>query len=106
SLKDSSYPLEPFLKYGDTTAAIKSFDDCLDDGNFRVKNPTFAANFFQIWAWDELDNTLNSCSEPYAAGENLKKILKQFGHNNIGWIVSGQSVMTKQIPGFTNDDRS
>jgi ribosomal protein S27AE len=32
--------------------------------------------------------------------------LKQFGHNNIGWIVSGQSVMTKQIPGFTNDDRS
>ncbi|MHC5722565.1 MAG: hypothetical protein ACYT04_24250 [Nostoc sp.] len=106
SLKDSNYPLEHFLKYGDTTAAIKSFDDCLDDGNFRVKNPTFAASFFQIWAWDELDNTLNSCSEPYKAGENLKKILKQFGHNNIGWIVSGQSVMTKQIPGFTNDDRS
>jgi hypothetical protein len=106
SLKDSNYPLEPFLQYGDTTAAIKSFDDCLDDGNFRVQNPTFAANFFQIWAWDELDNTLNSCSEPYKAGENLKKIFKQFGHNNIGWIVSGQSVMTKQIPGFTNDDRS
>ena len=106
SLKDSDYPLEHFLKYGDTTAAIKSFDDCLDDGNFRVQNPTFAANFFQIWAWDELDNTLNSSSEPYKAGENLKKILKQFGHNNIGWIVSGQSVMTKQIPGFTNDDRS
>ena len=106
SLKDSNYPLEHFLKYGDTTAAIKSFDDCLDDGNFRVKNPTFAANFFQVWVWDELDNTLNSCSEPYAAGENLKNILKQFGHNNIGWIVSGQSVMTKQIPGFTNDDRS
>ncbi|MHC5771329.1 MAG: hypothetical protein ACYTXI_38360 [Nostoc sp.] len=106
SLKDSNYPLEPFLKYGNTTAAIKSFDDCLDDGNFRVQNPLFAANFFQIWVWDELDNTLNSCSEPYAAGENFKKILKQFGHNNIGWIVSGQSVMTKQIPGFTNDDRS
>ncbi|MHC5716397.1 MAG: hypothetical protein ACYTX0_30835 [Nostoc sp.] len=106
SLKDSNYPLEHFLKYGDTTAAIKSFDDCLDDGNFRVQNPTFAANFFQIWAWDELDNTLNSCSEPYKAGENLKKIFKQFGHNNIGWIVSGQSVMTKQIPGFSNDDRS
>ncbi|MBD2731875.1 hypothetical protein H6G96_37805 [Nostoc sp. FACHB-892] len=106
SLKDSDYPLEHFLKYGDTTAAIKSFDDCLDDGNFRVKNPAFAANFFQIWVWDELDNTLNSCSEPYKAGQNLKKILKQFGHNNVGWIVSGQSVMTRQIPGFTNDDRS
>ncbi len=106
SLKDSNYPLEPFLKYGDTTAAIKSFDDCLDDGNFRVKNPKFASEFFQVWVWDELDNTLNSCSEPFKAGEDLKKILKQFGHNNIGWIVSGQSVMTKQIPGFTNDDRS
>jgi hypothetical protein len=106
SLKDSSYPLDIFLKYGDTTAAIKSFEDCLEDGRYRVQNPSFAANYFQIWVWDELDNTLNSCSEPYKAGENLKKILKQFGHNNIGWIVSGQSVMTKQIPGFTNDDRS
>ncbi|MBD2208089.1 hypothetical protein H6G33_37510 [Calothrix sp. FACHB-1219] len=106
SLKDSSYPLDIFLKYGDTTAAIKSFEDCLEDGKYRVQNPSFAANYFQVWVWDELDNTLNSCSEPYKAGENLKKILKQFGHNNIGWIVSGQSVMTKQIPGFTNDDRS
>jgi DNA-directed RNA polymerase subunit RPC12/RpoP len=106
SLKDSSYPLEPFLKYGDTTAAIKSFEDCLDDGRFRIQNTQYAANYFQIWVWEELDNTLNSSSEPYQTGENFKKILKQFGHNNIGWIVSGQSVMTKQIPGFTNDDRS
>lgn len=106
SLKDSSYPLDVFLKYGDTTAAIKSFEDCLDDGKFRLQNTQYAANFFQIWTWEELDNTLNSCSDPYKAGGNLKHILKQFGHNNIGWIVSGQSVMTKQIPGFTNDDRS
>ena len=106
SLKDSSYPLDIFLQYGDTTAAIKSFEDCLDDGRFRIHNPNFAANYFQIWVWEELDNTLNSSSEPYETGENFKKILKQFGHNNIGWIVSGQSVMTKQIPGFTNDDRS
>lgn len=106
SLKDSNYPLEPFLKYGDTTAAIKSFEDCLDDGKFRIQNTQYAANYFQIWVWEELDNTLNSSSEPYQTGENFKKILKQFGHNNIGWIVSGQSVMTKQIPGFTNDDRS
>jgi len=106
SLKDSSYPLDIFLKYGDTTAAIKSFDDCLDDGKYRVQNPSFAANYFQIWVWDELDNTLNSCSEPRKTGENFKEILKQFGHNNIGWIVSGQSVMTSQIPGFRDDDRS
>jgi hypothetical protein len=30
----------------------------------------------------------------------LKKVLKQGGHSNIGWIVSGQSVMTSQIKGF------
>ncbi|RCJ15474.1 hypothetical protein A6S26_34480 [Nostoc sp. ATCC 43529] len=106
SLKDFSYPLDVFLQYGDTTAAIKSFEDCLDDGKYRLQNTQYAAKFFQIWTWEELDNTLNSCSDPYKAGGNLKHILKQFGHNNIGWIVSGQSVMTKQIPGFTNDDRS
>jgi DNA-directed RNA polymerase subunit M/transcription elongation factor TFIIS len=36
----------------------------------------------------------------------LKKVLKQGGHSNIGWIVSGQSVMTSQIKGFKDDDRS
>jgi hypothetical protein len=37
--------------------------------------------------------------------EALKKVLKQGGHSNIGWIVSGQSV-TSQIKGFKDDDRS
>ncbi|HEY9295049.1 MAG TPA: hypothetical protein VIQ31_01510, partial [Phormidium sp.] len=31
SQKDADYPLEIFLKYGNTTAAIKSFDDALKD---------------------------------------------------------------------------
>jgi hypothetical protein len=106
SLKDSEYPLEQFLKYGTTTAAIKSFDDAVSDWEYRQQNLKYAKEFFQIWVWDELDNTINSATDPNKCSENLKLILKQGGHSNIGWIVSGQSVMTSQIKGFKDDDRS
>jgi hypothetical protein len=106
SLKDADYPLEMFLRYGNTTAAVKSFEDCLKDGQYRTRNTRYASEFFQIWVWDEFDNTINSSNDPQETGNSIKHILKQFGHKNIGWIVSGQSVMTKQLPGFTNDDRT
>jgi ribosomal protein S27AE/peptidoglycan hydrolase CwlO-like protein len=106
SLKDSDYPLDLFLKYGTETAAIKSFQDAIDDWEYRKQNVAYAEQFFQIWCWDEFDNTVNSASDPQALANSLKTLLKQGGHNNVGWILSGQSVMTKQIPGFTNDDRS
>jgi hypothetical protein len=106
SVKDENYPLEPFLKYGDTTAALKSFGDATADGKVRETNSRYKNDFFQIWIWEEFDNTINSAAHPKALGEKIKHILKQFGHLNVGWIVSGQSVMTKQIPGFTNDDRT
>jgi hypothetical protein len=61
--------------------------------------------FFQLWVWDELDNTLNNADDPKAVGEKFKNFLKQAHHTGVGWIVSGQSVMTKQIPGFMDDDR-
>jgi hypothetical protein len=106
SLKDSDYPLDLFLKYGTETAAIKSFQEAIDDWEFRKQNVAYAEQFFQLWIWDEFDNTVNSASDPQALANSLKTLLKQGGHNNVGWILSGQSVMTKQIPGFTNDDRS
>jgi hypothetical protein len=106
SLKDSDYPLERFLKYGTTTAAIKSFQDALEDWEYRQKNIKFAEEFFHIRIWDELDNTINSADDPMKLSDALKKVLKQGGHSNIGWIVSGQSVMTSQIKGFKDDDRS
>lgn len=106
SLKDSDYPLERFLKYGTETAAIKSFDDAVDNWKYRQQNIKFAEEFFQLWVWDELDNTINSASDPLKCSESFKTILKQGGHSNIGWIVSGQSVMTSQIKGFKDDDRS
>jgi hypothetical protein len=106
SLKDSDYPLERFLKYGTTTAAVKSFDDALEDWQYRQQNIKFAEELFHIRIWDELDNTINSADDPMAISEKLKKVLKQGGHSNIGWIVSGQSVMTSQIKGFKDDDRS
>jgi len=106
SLKDSDYPLERFLKYGTTTSAIKSFQDALEDWEYRQQNTKFAEEFFHIRVWDELDNTINSADDPMRLSEALKKVLKQGGHSNIGWIVSGQSVMTSQIKGFKDDDRS
>jgi hypothetical protein len=106
SLKDSDYPLDLFLKYGTETAAVRSFNDAVEDWEYRKNDVKYASEYFQVWVWDELDNTLNSADDPASCAEKLKKILKQGGHNNVGWIVSGQSVMTKQLPGFTNDDRS
>jgi hypothetical protein len=105
SQKDSDYPLEIFLKYGNTTTAVKSIDDALEDWQYRKRDTAYAENFFQLWVWDELDNTLSSCSDPKGTGEAFKKILKQCHHTGVGWIVSGQSVMTSQIPGFMDDDR-
>jgi hypothetical protein len=105
SQKDADYPLEIFLKYGNTTAAVKSIDDALEDWQYRKRDTAYAENFFQLWVWDELDNTLSSCSDPKGTGEAFKKILKQCHHTGVGWIVSGQSVMTSQIPGFMDDDR-
>jgi hypothetical protein len=105
SQKDADYPLEIFLKYGNTTAAVKSFTDADEDWKYRKRDTNYAQNFFQLWVWDELDNTLNNASDPKAVGERFKNFLKQAHHTGVGWIVSGQSVMTKQIPGFMDDDR-
>jgi predicted nucleic acid-binding Zn-ribbon protein len=105
SQKDADYPLEIFLKYGNTTAAVKSFDDALQDWQYRKRDIAYAENFFQLWVWDELDNTLSNCSDPKETGKNFKEILKQCHHTGVGWIVSGQSLMTSQIPGFMDDDR-
>jgi peptidoglycan hydrolase CwlO-like protein len=105
SQKDADYPLEIFLKYGNTTAAIKSFDDALQDWQYRKRDIAYAENFFQLWVWDELDNTLSNCSDPKETGKDFKEILKQCHHTGVGWIVSGQSLMTSQIPGFMDDDR-
>jgi len=106
SLKDSSYPLEMFLEYGTESSAVASFNDAIKDWEYRKQNIKYAEEFFQIRIWDEFDNTLNSASDPQAIAKNLKKLLKEGGHNNVGWIVSGQSVMTSQIPGFKDDNRS
>lgn len=105
SQKDADYPLEIFLRYGNTTAAVKSFSDADEDWKYRKRDTNYAQNFFQLWVWDELDNTLNNADDPQGTGEKFKNFLKQAHHTGVGWIVSGQSVMTKQIPGFMDDDR-
>ncbi|WP_414579301.1 hypothetical protein [Anabaena sp. CCY 9402-a] len=107
SAKDAeNYPLKPFLKYGDSTAAIKSFKDACDDWDYRKHDIKYSEKFFQLWCWEEFDYTLGSADDPKAITDKLKLLLQKGGHNNIGYIVSGQTIMTKAIAGFTNDDRS
>ncbi len=106
SIKDEEYPLDRFLKFATTTEAVKSFDEAIKEREYRKKHLEYAKQVFQIYCWDEFDNTISSASSPKDVASDLKKLLKDGGHSNIGWILSGQSVMTRQIPGFTNDDRS
>jgi hypothetical protein len=54
SQKDADYPLEIFLKYGNTTAAVKSIGDAWRIGKYRKRDTNYADNFFQLWVWDEL----------------------------------------------------
>jgi hypothetical protein len=77
SQKDADYPLEIFLKYGNTTAAVKSFSDADEDWKYRKLDTNYAQNFFQLWVWDELDNTLNNADDPKGVGEKFKNFLKQ-----------------------------
>ena len=105
SQKDIDYPLQPFLKYGETTAANKSFQDVKKEWEYRKQNTHYAKEISFLMVWDELDNTINSASDPKATGEYLRTLLKQAHHTGMGWIVSGQSLMTSQIPGFKDDDR-
>ena len=39
-------------------------------------------------------------------GAKFKTCLKQAHHTNMGFIIAGQSVNTKVLPGFTNNDRN
>ncbi|NES19800.1 MAG: hypothetical protein F6K41_12940 [Symploca sp. SIO3E6] len=105
SQKDTDYPLQPFLKYGDTTAANKSFRDIEKEWKYRKQNTQYARDISFLMVWDELDNTIKNSSDPKATGEYLVELLRQAHHTGMGWIVSGQSVMTSLIPGFKDDDR-
>ena len=105
SQKDIDYPLQPFLKYGDTTAANKSFQDVEKEWKYRKQNTQYAQDISYLMVWDELDNTIKNSSNPKATGEYLVELLRQAHHTGMGWIASGQSVMTSLIPGFKDDDR-
>ena len=59
SQKDVDYPLQHFLKYGDTTAANKSFQDVEKEWKYRKQNTQYARDISFLMVWDELDNTIN-----------------------------------------------
>lgn len=107
SRKDTSYRLSRFLKYRNPQQCHQSFSDAVATHKWRVKNPNYGGEFFHIWIWDELDNTLKSHPNKSEAVDDLLAILKDGGHQSMGVICSGQSVMTSTIsPKLKNDDRS
>ncbi|MGB5970299.1 MAG: hypothetical protein WBG70_18435 [Spirulinaceae cyanobacterium] len=106
SEKDSNYPLDPFLHYRTWEASHQSFVDFEKEWKYREKNVAYRKEIFDLWVWDEFDNSLMSASNPKELGEKFKTCLKQAHHTNMGFIIAGQSVNTKVLPGFTNNDRN
>ncbi|MGB3691172.1 MAG: hypothetical protein WA999_00500, partial [Spirulinaceae cyanobacterium] len=106
SEKDVNYPLDPFLHYRTWEASHQSFVDFEKEWKYREKNVAYRKEIFDLWVWDEFDNSLMSASNPKELGEKFKTCLKQAHHTNMGFIIAGQSVNTKVLPGFTNNDRN
>ena len=106
SEKDVNYPLEPFVKYRNWEDAHTSFKDFHDEWKYREKHREYRQASFGLWVWDEFDNSLTSASNPREIGASFKECLKQAHHTNMGFIIAGQSVNTKALPGFTNNDRN
>ena len=106
SEKDTNYPLEPFVKYRTWEDAHASFNDFHDEWKYREKHREYRQGSFGLWVWDEFDNSLTSASNSRELGASFKECLKQAHHTNMGFIIAGQSVNTKALPGFTNNDRN
>ncbi|MBD2123277.1 hypothetical protein [Trichocoleus sp. FACHB-262] len=106
SQKDKGrYPLEPFLFARTDEQCKKAIAQIYQDYQMR-RDPTkgeFVDNFFQLWVIDEADNTLDFSAEGSAS--KMRSIFNDGGHANIGWIFAGQSVNTRVLRGWTNDDR-
>ena len=106
SEKDINYPLEPFVKYRTWEDAHTSFAEFHDEWKYREKHREYRQSSFSLWVWDEFDNSLTSASNSRELGASFKECLKQAHHTNMGFIIAGQSVNTKALPGFTNNDRN
>ncbi|WP_448596627.1 hypothetical protein [Thermoleptolyngbya sp.] len=106
SQKDKGrYPLEPFLFARNDEQCKKAIALIYQDYQMR-RDPAMSDlvdNFFQLWVIDEADNTLDFSAEGSAS--KMRSIFNDGGHGNIGWIFAGQSVNTRVLKGWTNDDR-
>jgi ribosomal protein S27AE len=70
-----------------------------------VNNKTNERNQFQLWIFDEIDSTMtNDEVNAKAVSGNIKSILKQASHQNLGFVCSGQNANTKQYKDFDRSD--
>jgi hypothetical protein len=106
SQKDrGDYPLDPFLFARNDEQCKQSIARMYQDYQ-RRRDPAmsvFVDEFFQVWVLDEADNTLDFSADGSAS--KMRSIFNDGGHVNIGWIFAGQSVNTRVLKGWTNDDR-
>ncbi|MBE9182524.1 hypothetical protein IQ268_28650 [Oculatella sp. LEGE 06141] len=106
SQKDKGrYPLEPFLFARNDEQCKKAIGSIYQDYQ-RRRDPAMSQlvdQFFQLWVIDEADNTLDFSAEGSAS--KMRSIFNDGGHGNTGWIFAGQSVNTRVLKGWTNDDR-
>jgi hypothetical protein len=105
SRKDPNYPLTPFLIARNETECRTVIRTMWQDYQWRrtPQHTSFVGTYFSLWVIDEADNTLDLSSD--GAASDLRKIMNDGGHYNLGWILLGQSVNTKKLRGWTNDDR-
>jgi hypothetical protein len=66
-----------------------------EDWEYRKRNTGYSSKFFQLWCWEEFDHTCESVDDPEAITSKLNSCFKRVDTTTIGYIVSGQTVMTK-----------
>lgn len=59
---------------------------------------------FHLYIFDEIDSTLSSSEDVLSTANNIKAIIKQASHQNIGAIFTGQNANAKQYKGFDRSD--
>ncbi|BAY73580.1 hypothetical protein [Trichormus variabilis] len=69
----------------------------------EVVNNAPPQKIFNLYIFDEIDSTLTN-DETTNTSKNIKDIIKQASHKNIGVIFTGQNANAKQYKGFDRSD--
>lgn len=68
-----------------------------------INNQSSDRSTFNLYIFDEIDSTLTA-DETANTAKNIKEIIKQASHQNVGVIFTGQNANAKQYKGFDRSD--